>query len=115
MKEDSQKSKLAKMTEDLEKAKYTVEECKRQLVERRKQIETWKNRIDKGCIERIRSFQNPPPILGQIVEMTIALIGKKRFPEIQSAKNRDNNNESQSREEKDGSKTPKSKSINLFF
>jgi hypothetical protein len=115
MKEDGQKSKQAKMTEELEKAKYTVEECKRQLIDRRKQIESWKNKIDKGCIERIRSFQNPPIILGQIIEMTIALIGKKRFPEIQSAKIRDPNNEGQNKDDKaDGSKTPKSK-LKIFL
>ena len=48
--------------------------------------------------------------------MTIALIGKKRFPEIQSAKIRDpNNNDGLNRDDKaDGSKTPKSK-LKIFF
>lgn len=86
MKEEGQRSKQAKMNEDLEKAKNTFEESKRQLADRRKAVENWKNKIDKACLERIRTFQNPPPLLGQILEMTITLIGKKRFPEIQSAK-----------------------------
>ncbi len=38
MKEEGQKSKLAKMTEDLEKAKSYVEECKRLLADKKRQV-----------------------------------------------------------------------------
>ena len=38
MKEEGQKSKLAKMTEDLEKAKNYVEECKRLLADKKRQV-----------------------------------------------------------------------------
>ncbi len=82
MREESQKSKLAKMSEDLEKAKYIVEECKRLLTEKKKQVEVWRNKVDRSCIERIRAFQNPPAMIGQIMEMMAVLIGKKKFPEI---------------------------------
>ena len=81
MKEESQKSKLVKMVEDFEKAKLIVEECKRNLVEKKKLIDAWKNRVDRPCIERIRAFQNPPALIGQIMDMVMVLIGKKKHPE----------------------------------
>lgn len=109
MKEDGQKFKQAKMNEELERAKNIVEESRRQLSERKRQVETWKNKIDKSCIERIKTFQNPPPLLGQILEMTIALIGKKKFPEIHSAK--PDRAETSKEEKPDGAKTPKSKKL----
>jgi hypothetical protein len=37
--------------------------------------------VDKACIERIRGFQNPPALIGQIMEMIMTLIGKKKFPD----------------------------------
>lgn len=86
MKEDGQRSKQARMNEELDKAKNAFEDYKRQVADRKKAVENWKSKIDKACIERLRTFQNPPPLLGQILEMTITLIGKKKFPEIHSAK-----------------------------
>lgn len=81
MRDESQKSKQAKMIEDLEKAKHVVEDCKRVLVEKKKQVEVWKNRVDRACIERIRAFQNPPALIGQIMEMIMVMIGRKKFPD----------------------------------
>lgn len=45
------------------------------------QAENWKNKIDKACVERIRSFQNPPALIGQVMEMVTVLIGKRKFKE----------------------------------
>jgi dynein heavy chain len=81
MRDESQKSKQAKMTDDLEKAKHMVEECKRLLAEKKKQVEVWRNRVDRSCIERVRAFQNPPALIGQIMEMIVVLIGRRKFPE----------------------------------
>jgi hypothetical protein len=38
MRDESQKSYQAKMADDLEKAKHNVEECKRILLEKKKQV-----------------------------------------------------------------------------
>jgi dynein heavy chain len=46
-----------------------------------KQVDFWKNKVDKACIERIRGFQNPPALIGQIMEMIMTLVGKKKFPD----------------------------------
>ena len=81
MRDESQKSKQAKMADDLEKAKHVVEECKRSLADKKKQVDFWKNKVDRACIERIRAFQSPPALIGQIMEMLMVLIGKKKFPE----------------------------------
>jgi dynein heavy chain len=110
MKEDGQKSKQAKMNEEFEKTTHIIEDCKRLLLERRKTIENWKNKIDKGCIERIRTFQNPPALLGQILDMTVTLIGRKKFPELTSSSSAkiDRNANDSNADRADGSKTPKS-------
>ena len=108
MKEDGQKSKQAKMNEELEKASHIVEECKRLLIDRKKAIENWKNKIDKGCIERIKTFQNPPVLLGQILEMTVTLIGRKKFSELVSSAKLERNANDSNVDRADGSKTPKS-------
>ncbi len=109
MKEDGQKSKQAKMNEEFERTTHVIEDCKRLLLERRKAIENWKNKIDKGCIERIRTFQNPPVLLGQILDMTVTLIGKKKFPELTSSSAKlDRNANDSNTDRADGSKTPKS-------
>lgn len=81
MRDESEKSKMAKMNEELEKAKHQVEECKKALVEKKRQVDVWKNRVDRACVERIRAFQNPPALIGQIMEMIMILIGKKKLPE----------------------------------
>ena len=39
----------------------------------------WKSRVGRQCVERVKAFQNPTELIGQIVEMVMALIGK-RFP-----------------------------------
>ncbi len=35
--------------------------------------------MDRTCIEKIRSFQNPPQLIGQVIEMVMVLIGKKKL------------------------------------
>lgn len=44
-------------------------------------MDVWKNKVDRPCIERVRAFQNPPALIGQIMEMIIVLIGRRKFPE----------------------------------
>jgi dynein heavy chain len=82
MREESFKNKQAKMAEEFEKAKLIVEESKKIIVEKRKQVEHWRNKVDRACIEKIRAFQNPPVLIGQIMEMVLIIIGKKKLQEI---------------------------------
>ena len=79
MKEESEKNKHSRMIEELDKYTNAVDECKRNLSDKKKQVEHWRNRVDKACVERIRSFQNPPALIGQIIEIIIALIGKRKL------------------------------------
>jgi dynein heavy chain len=82
MREESFKNKQQKMAEEHERAKQTVEESKRLMTDKKKQVEHWRNKVDRTCIEKIRAFQSPPILIGQIMEMVIVMIGKKKFPEI---------------------------------
>ena len=115
MRDESQKSKQAKMSDDLEKAKHVVEEWKRSLAEKKKQVDFWKNKVDRACIERIRAFQSPPALIGQIMEMLMVLIGKKKFPEnmlpVQKAeKEKDKDKEKEKDANKDDKANAESKS-----
>jgi hypothetical protein len=42
-------------------------------------VEHWRNKVDKLCIEHIKSFQNPPALIGQIIEIVITLIGRRKL------------------------------------
>ena len=33
--------------------------------------------MDRQCIERLKNFQNPPVLVGHVMEMVFTLIGKK--------------------------------------
>ncbi len=35
--------------------------------------------MDRGCVERMKNFQNPPLLVGQVMQMVMTLVGK-RFP-----------------------------------
>ena len=37
----------------------------------------WRQRVDRQCIERLKNFQNPPVLVGHVMEMIFTLIGKK--------------------------------------
>lgn len=50
-------------------------------------LEHWRNKVDRACIERIRAFQNPPFLVGQIMEMITVMIGKRKISDIASSKN----------------------------
>ena len=41
------------------------------------QVGLWKGRVDRQCIERMKNFQNPPLLVGQVMEMVMTLIGKR--------------------------------------
>jgi len=70
MKEESLRSRQAKMQEEYEEALHEVEKWREKLATKRKEVEFWMNKVDKSCIERIRAFQTPPVLIGQIMEMS---------------------------------------------
>jgi len=70
MKEESLRSRQAKMQEEYEEALREVEKWREKLATKRKEVEFWTNKVDKSCIERIRAFQTPPILIGQIMEMS---------------------------------------------
>ena len=39
-------------------------------------------KIDRGTIERLRAFQNPPPMVGMTMVMLMVLIGRPEFSHI---------------------------------
>ena len=41
------------------------------------QVIFWKGRVDRACIERMKAFQNPPVLVGQVMEMVMLLVGKR--------------------------------------
>ena len=38
--------------------------------------------MDRACVEHVKGFQNPPYLVGQIMEMISVMIGKKKLTEI---------------------------------
>jgi dynein heavy chain len=70
MKEESLRSRQAKMQEEYEEALREVEKWREKLGTKRKEVDFWMNKVDKSCIERIRAFQTPPVLIGQIMEMS---------------------------------------------
>lgn len=70
MKEESLRSRQVKMQEEYEEALREVEKWRERLANKRKEVEVWMNKVDKSCIERIRAFQTPPVLIGQIMEMS---------------------------------------------
>ncbi|CAF1326895.1 unnamed protein product [Adineta steineri] len=77
MKDESLRSRQVKMQEEYEEALKEVEVWRERLADKRKDVEFWMNKVDKSCIERIRTFQTPPVLIGQIMEMVLILIGRK--------------------------------------
>ncbi|CAF3476774.1 unnamed protein product [Rotaria socialis] len=77
MKEESLRSRQVKMQEDYEESLREVDKWRERLANKRKEVEYWMNKVDKSCIERIRAFQTPPVLVGQIMEMILTLIGRK--------------------------------------
>ncbi|XP_051780690.1 uncharacterized protein LOC114649411 [Erpetoichthys calabaricus] len=75
MKEISSKSQANKLYEDLENAKYDLEEARNNLKHAKNQVMHWCSKVDKSCIERISRCQNPPFLLGQILEMVLVMLG----------------------------------------
>ncbi|XP_071954985.1 uncharacterized protein [Antedon mediterranea] len=78
LREENLKCRQVAIGEELLKATKELEECRASLQKAREQVIFWKDRVDRACIERVRSFQNPTPIVLQVLEMIMALLGKSK-------------------------------------
>ncbi|XP_070568705.1 dynein axonemal heavy chain 5-like isoform X4 [Ptychodera flava] len=78
LREANLKSRQVKIEEELITAKKKVDDCRASLQQSRDQVIHWKSKVDRACIERLRSFQNPPLIVLQVMEMVLTLIGKQK-------------------------------------
>ena len=79
MRQENLQSRKQAIEEELEAAGRQVAECRAVLQKARDQVTHWREKVDRACIERLKSFQNPPPIVLQVTEMVMALLGR-HFP-----------------------------------
>lgn len=70
MKEASIQSKRQKMKQELEEAIKEVDKCREYLSKKKEKVKEWMAKVNKSCIESIRSLQTPPVLIGQIMEMS---------------------------------------------
>ncbi|CAL1527205.1 unnamed protein product [Lymnaea stagnalis] len=77
MREANLKSRQIQAKDELASSKAHVEECRTNLAYARQQVMIWRSKVDRGVIEHVRAFSNPPILVGQIIEMVMVLIGKR--------------------------------------
>ncbi|XP_025098007.1 LOW QUALITY PROTEIN: dynein gamma chain, flagellar outer arm-like [Pomacea canaliculata] len=77
MREATLKTRQVQAKEEYADAQKRVDECRQQLEYARSQVYVWKSKVDRQCIERLKAFQTPPVLVGQVMEMVMILIGKR--------------------------------------
>ncbi|XP_070190368.1 uncharacterized protein [Littorina saxatilis] len=88
MREATLKTRQVQAKEEYAEAQKRVEDCRHQLDHARSQVLVWKHKVDRQCIERLKAFQTPPILVGQVMEMVMMLIGK-RLPSQRIQESRD--------------------------
>ncbi|XP_030850579.1 dynein heavy chain 8, axonemal isoform X3 [Strongylocentrotus purpuratus] len=78
MREENLKSRKVAIEEELATVRRKMDECRATLQKIHDQVMQWKEKVDRPCIERLKSFTNPPPIVLQVMEMVMALLGKNK-------------------------------------
>ncbi|XP_077863125.1 dynein axonemal heavy chain 5-like [Saccoglossus kowalevskii] len=78
LREANLKSRQVKIEEELVTFRKKVVDCRSSLQQSKEQVFHWKSKVDRACIERLRSFQNPPLIVLQVMEMVLTMIGKQK-------------------------------------
>ncbi|XP_069461306.1 uncharacterized protein [Ambystoma mexicanum] len=81
MKEASSVSKILEITKQIEKVKSELEEVRSSLKHVKSQVMHWCTKVDKGCIERLLRCQNPPYLVGQVLEMVLVMVDSLPFEE----------------------------------
>ncbi|XP_023932047.1 dynein heavy chain 5, axonemal-like isoform X1 [Lingula anatina] len=89
LRETKLKTRQVKAVEELAAAKKKVEEWRKNLEYAKEQVLHWKGKVDRSCIERLRAFQNPPMLVGHVMEMVMTLIGKRGYGGPVKSENRD--------------------------
>ncbi|KAM5165175.1 dynein axonemal heavy chain 5-like [Mantella aurantiaca] len=74
LKEASKKSHLQDNMQKIEKATDELEGIKRNLQIVKNEVMHWCSKVDKPCVERLVRGQNPPYLVGQIMEMALVMI-----------------------------------------
>lgn len=46
--------------------RHVVDDARASLVSAKAQVEMWKSKVDRGCIERLKAFTNPPVLVAQV-------------------------------------------------
>ncbi|XP_071818739.1 dynein axonemal heavy chain 5-like isoform X4 [Apostichopus japonicus] len=78
LREENLKTRRVAIEEELAEAQRTVTDCRNTLQKAREQVYYWRDQVDRTCIEKIRSYQNPPQIVLQVMEMVMALFKKNK-------------------------------------
>ncbi|XP_059166583.1 dynein axonemal heavy chain 8-like [Physella acuta] len=91
MREANLKTRQVQAKDELTLAQSQVEQCRGSLAYAKQQVNFWRNKVDRGVIEHVRAFSNPPILVGQIIEMVMVLIGKKLPSQRISESNREAN------------------------
>ncbi|XP_074662754.1 uncharacterized protein LOC141915202 [Tubulanus polymorphus] len=77
LREENMRNRHVKAKEELMASIKQVEHCRHELEGARKQVNLWRGKVDRGCIERLKAFGSPPLLVGQVMEMVMTLIGKR--------------------------------------
>ncbi|XP_078503742.1 dynein axonemal heavy chain 5-like [Lissotriton helveticus] len=79
MKAASNVSQIHEITQKIEKVKCELEEVRSNLKHVKNQVMHWCSKVDKGCIERLLRCQNPPYLVGQVLEMVLVMVDSLPF------------------------------------
>ncbi|XP_068137634.1 dynein axonemal heavy chain 5-like isoform X2 [Hyperolius riggenbachi] len=74
LKEASKKSYLQDIIQKTNKAADELEDLKKNLQTVKHEVMHWCSKVDKSCVERLVRGQNPPYLVGQVLEMALAMI-----------------------------------------
>ncbi|KAK6187606.1 hypothetical protein SNE40_005595 [Patella caerulea] len=77
MREANLKTRHIQAKEEYVLAVKAVEDCRQKLEQSKIQVTEWTKKVDRACIETLRSMANPPPLVGHVMEMVMTLIGKR--------------------------------------
>jgi dynein heavy chain len=78
---DRQRERLLDAVQELEKNQIPL---KKQLTDCQEQVIYWRNKMDRNTVERIRSLNSPPRLIGTIMELVITLIRHTQDHSVES-------------------------------
>ncbi|KAJ1151043.1 hypothetical protein NDU88_003830 [Pleurodeles waltl] len=81
MKAASNVSQIHEITQKIEKVQSELEEVRSSLKHVKNQVMHWCSKVDKGCMERLLRCQNPPYLVGQVLEMVLVMVDSLPYDE----------------------------------